>query len=114
MMKAVSTVVATLLMLIITIALAGVTYTYIAGIPTSQTGVLLSVNTNSTCYPTTKAIRVSFDSAGTLPITKNSITVSGTRSDGVPIPGTLCGGTASVSAGTSGACEFTVTGTSGL
>jgi flagellin-like protein len=43
-MKGISTVVATLLMLIITIALAGLAYSYISGVFTARTAVILTVS----------------------------------------------------------------------
>jgi flagellin-like protein len=47
-MKGISTVVATILMLMITIALAGTAYMYITGVFTSKTGVVLSIS-SATC-----------------------------------------------------------------
>jgi len=49
-MKGISAVIATILMLMITIALAGTAYLYITGVFTSRTGVLLSIDgQSSTC-----------------------------------------------------------------
>jgi flagellin-like protein len=50
-MKGISTVVATLLMLIITIALAGLAYSYISGIFTARTAVILTI-ADATCNAT--------------------------------------------------------------
>lgn len=51
-MKGVSAVIATILMLLITIALAGTAYLYITGIFTSRSGVVLSVDPSSICGAT--------------------------------------------------------------
>jgi len=52
-MKGISAVIATILMLMITIALAGTAYLYITGVFTSRTGVLLSIDTSTRCNSTT-------------------------------------------------------------
>ena len=113
MMKAVSTVVATLLMLIITIALAGVAYTYIAGIIPSRTGVVVTLDSaNTTCatlYGWTRYITVQVRNDGTQAVSKGGITISGTRSDGSAIPSATCGpavGSASVGAGQTAPCDY--------
>lgn len=46
-MKAISTIIATLLLLIITIALAGVAFTYISGVITGRTSVVLSIEASN-------------------------------------------------------------------
>ena len=46
-MKGISAVIATILMLMITIALAGTAYLYITGVFTSRTGVVLSLDAQS-------------------------------------------------------------------
>jgi flagellin-like protein len=50
-MKGVSAVIATILMLMITIALAGTAYMYISGVFTARTGVVLSIS-DSLCNTT--------------------------------------------------------------
>lgn len=47
--KGVSAVIATILMLMITIALAGTAYLYITGIFTAKSGVVLSIDTQTAC-----------------------------------------------------------------
>jgi flagellin-like protein len=51
MKKGVSTVIATILMLIITIALAGVAYMYMSGVLTGKTAVLLAEAGDPQCIP---------------------------------------------------------------
>ena len=51
-MKGISAVIATLIMLIITIGLAGLAYSYISGVFTSKTSVVLSVDGSSYCNST--------------------------------------------------------------
>ena len=48
-MKGISAVIATILMLMITIALAGTAYLYITGVFTARTGVVVSVDPSTTC-----------------------------------------------------------------
>ena len=50
-MKGISAVIATILMLMITIALAGTAYLYITGVFTSRTGVVLSIDSSTKCNP---------------------------------------------------------------
>ncbi|MEM5766319.1 MAG: archaellin/type IV pilin N-terminal domain-containing protein [Candidatus Aenigmatarchaeota archaeon] len=69
--KGISTVIATLLMLMITIALAGAAYTYISGVFTARTAVILSVVGEPYCQPggTTNAITFWLMNDGTSPAT---------------------------------------------
>ena len=78
-MKAVSTVIATLLMLIITIALAGVAYTYISGVFTARTAVALSVE-DAFCDPNLNKIYVVVRNDGTTDATNVNVTVAGVGS----------------------------------
>ena len=87
-MKGISAVIATILMLMITIAMAGVAYMYISGIFTAKTGTLVEIDTTATsCTGTT--ITVYVRNTGTIAFNKNLISLSGTSSSG----GTLTGGT---------------------
>ena len=47
-MKGVSAIIATILMLVITIALAGLAYSYMSGILTSRTAVVLTIDASAT------------------------------------------------------------------
>ena len=75
-MKGVSTVIATILMLMITIALAGMAYTYISGIFSSRTSVVLTID-NTLCNSTAVTVYVRNDGTAT------SSTVTVTRDNGV-------------------------------
>ncbi len=73
-MKGVSTVIATLLMLIITIALAGLAYSYISGLFSSKTGKIVSIDSDATfCTGTTITAYISND--GTVDFTSNNVNV---------------------------------------
>ena len=111
-MKGISTVVATLLMLIITIALAGLAYSYISGIFTARTAVVLAID-KADCDPTTNAITVALRNDGTSPINLNAITLSGTKADGSAIPSTTCAASGTLSAGGTVTCSNTLTGSDG-
>jgi len=97
-MKGISAVIATILMLMITIAMAGVAYMYISGIFTQQTGTITDIDESATsCTSTT--ITVYVRNPGTIAFNKNLITVSGTNSAGAALtlggactPGTLNAG----------------------
>jgi flagellin-like protein len=65
-MKGISAVIATILMLMITIALAGTAYLYITGVFTSRTGVVLSIDgQSSTCKSNAGDITVYVKNDGT-------------------------------------------------
>ena len=74
-MKGISTVVATILMLMITIALAGVAYMYINGVFTTQTSCNLAVNSNTTCIDSTH-LSVTLENGGTSTCGAASVAVS--------------------------------------
>jgi flagellin-like protein len=111
-MKGISTVVATLLMLIITIALAGLAYSYISGIFTARTAVVLAIE-GADCNPATNAITVTLRNDGTSPINLNAITLSGTKPDGSAITPTNCSSSGTLSAGGTVTCSNTLTGGDG-
>ena len=112
-MKGISAVIATILMLMITIAMAGVAYMYISGIFTQQTGSITDIDESATSCGTANAITVYVRNSGTIVFNKNLITVSGTNSNGAPITGVTCtAGNLNATAG-SAACGNTITGTLG-
>jgi flagellin-like protein len=77
-MKGISTVVATLLMLIITIALAGLAYSYISGVFTARTAVILTV-ADTTCNTSHITVWVRNDgttSCGTVTFTAEGVSSS--------------------------------------
>jgi flagellin-like protein len=86
-MKGISAVIATILMLMITIALASVAYGYISGIFTQQTGVVIQLDATATSCSGTD-ITVYIRNTGTIAVTLEKIMISGTDSEG----GTLGGG----------------------
>jgi flagellin-like protein len=74
-MKGVSAVIATILMLMITIALAGTAYLYITGIFGAKTGVVLSIDgTASTC--TAQNITIFVKNDGTTVGTVSTLTLT--------------------------------------
>jgi len=77
-MKGISTVVATILMLMITIALAGTAYMYINGVFTSKTGIVLSIaSADCSMSGGTYTALVLVRNDGTL--TASSVTVTATN-----------------------------------
>lgn len=78
-MKGISTVVATILMLAITIALAGTAYLYISGTFAGQTAVVLSI-TDATCTVSPALINVTVSNDGTT--TSGGVTLSATTPTG--------------------------------
>lgn len=104
-MKAVSTIVAVLLLLIITIALAGTAFTYISGVITTRTAVVLSLDPDGqTCIGDQLIITVRNDgsaSAGT-------VTVTARTPIGARWIGNTC--TATVGVQTTGTCTITRAG----
>jgi len=113
-MKGVSAVIATILMLMITIAMAGVAYMYISGIFTAKTGVVIEIDESATSCGAANAITVWVRNTGTIKTDTGTVKLSGTRSDGVSITQVACGGTTALNAGGSSvACTATLTGTQG-
>lgn len=80
-MKGVSAVIATILMLMITIALASLAYTYISGAFTQATGVVVQMDGTATSC-SAKSITVYVRNAGTIATDASLITLSGTNSTG--------------------------------
>lgn len=114
-MKGVSAVIATILMLMITIALAGMAYMYITGVISTRTGVVIEMDESATSCTGASVITVYVRNDGTLRVDANTITVGGTAADGTAIVSATC----TAAAGTyidpgagSLACQ-TVTGSQG-
>jgi len=113
-MKGISAVIATILMLMITIALAGLAYMYISGVFTQRTGVVIEIDETATsCVATTNAMTIYVRNTGTIATNTAQLTISGTNSQGAALVGGACGNDA-LNAG-SGAipCDLAVTGTDG-
>jgi flagellin-like protein len=109
-MKGVSTVIATLLMLVITISLAGLTYAYMSGLFSTQTSVVLQVDAGATsCSGTTISMFVKNVGTGSGSVTAYAATTIG----GTPVQCT--GGTnpQTIAAGGSATFTCTKTGASG-
>jgi flagellin-like protein len=112
-MKGISTVVATLLMLIITIALAGLAYSYISGIFTARTAVVLAI-AGADCNPTTNNITVTLRNDGTSPINLSAITFSVTMANGTTTTSIQCNATGVLSGGNIIVCPNTLQGSDGI
>lgn len=106
-MKGVSAVIATILMLLITIALAGTAYLYISGIFTAKTGVVLSIDgTQSICTASAMTLIVKNDGTAVATLTSpNAITL--TNPDSTPGSCTPTGSTLTGSVNAGG--TFTLT-----
>ena len=106
-MKGISTVIATILMLMITIALAGTAYLYISGTFTQQTAVVLEI-LDATCSG--DPISVTVQNSGTA--VAGAITVSATLPGGGSAGSCTVDGDAGVAGiqnlnpGTSGSCTI--------
>jgi len=114
--KAVSTVIATLLMLIITIALAGTAYFYINSITSQATSVVIKFDPGLTfCDGTTNTINVGVRNQGTDPVNSATVDISGRDASANPIVGGPCEAAPGnlIPAGTSGSCTVTLAGSDG-
>jgi len=112
-MKGISAVIATILMLMITIALAGVAYMYISGIFTQSTGVVIQLDATATSC-SGKVITTYVRNTGTIATTLDLIALSGTNSAGVPIASQPCAlSGALVAGGGAVPCTQLLTGTQG-
>lgn len=107
-MKGISAVIATILMLMITIALAGLAYMYISGIFTQQTGVIIQLDATATsCSGTT--ITPYIRNTGTIAVTLDKIMISGTNSTGDSLSGGgVCGADTQTLAAGGGAIACTI------
>ncbi|MEM0333231.1 MAG: CARDB domain-containing protein [Candidatus Aenigmatarchaeota archaeon] len=78
-MKAISDVIAMLLMLVVTIGLVGLAYSYISGIFTARTAVVLSIDSSfTTCTSSTITVGVRNDGTQA----SDTVTVTATKPDG--------------------------------
>jgi flagellin-like protein len=73
-MKGISAVIATIMMLVITIALAGVAYMYISGIFTGQTARTVALDSSATFCNTT-GIYLYVQDTGTQPFSKSNLNI---------------------------------------
>src|SRR3990170_4230838 len=94
-MKGVSTVIATLLMLIITIALAGFAYSYISGIFGTKTGKIVGIDSAASFFSGT-AITVALNNDGTIDFTTPNVFI--TVQGGGPVPCDVVGAVQTVEA----------------
>ncbi|MHA1744117.1 MAG: archaellin/type IV pilin N-terminal domain-containing protein [Candidatus Heimdallarchaeota archaeon] len=105
-MKGVSAIIATILMLVITIALAGLAYSYMSGILTSRTAVVLSIDASATqCSGDTITVFVKNDGTSNATVTAYSATSPG------GVASTACGSAQVIQPGTE--VSFTCTKTGG-
>ncbi len=111
--KGVSAVIATILMLMITIAMAGLAYGFISGAFTTKTGVVIEIDATSTrCSGV--IITVWVRNTGTMATTANLVSTSGTNSQGGTIGSVVCGAsTVNLYAGGGAVSCATLTGTAG-
>jgi flagellin-like protein len=101
-MKGISAVIATILMLMITIALAGTAYLYITGIFTSRTGVVLSIE-QSTCPTGGAVVTVRNDGTGVA----SNVLLTLTGPNGTTTGAGTCPAIATINAGTSNSTTCT-------
>jgi len=113
-MKGVSTIIATILMLVIVISMSAFAFTYMTGIFTRETAVVLSVDDMTSCSGT--SITVMIDNSGTSSVDATKVWLSGTNAAGGAITGAYCNTTAgaTISAGSTYQCSSTLTGTGGF
>jgi flagellin-like protein len=115
-MKGVSAVIATILMLMITIAMAGVAYMYISGIFTAKTGTIVEMDESATSCSITSGVTVYVRNTGTIAFDMSKIALSGTKSDGTgPLtvtggPNCRAAGTTLIAGGGALKCDSTLTG----
>jgi FlaG/FlaF family flagellin (archaellin) len=113
-MKGISTVIATLLMLVITLGLIGIAYGYITGIFGARMAVILVIDEATTrCAPATGVITIGLRNDGTNPIALSGITLTGTRPDGTAMPSVPCAAAGTLTAGGTVICTNTLTGAAG-
>ncbi len=103
-MKGISTVIATILMLMITIALSGTAYLYISGAFTQQTAAVIDV-LDAVCSGA--AITTTVVNQGTAPI--SAVTVTPLRPDGTATVPANCA-TGTLNPGAQGSCTVTRSG----
>jgi flagellin-like protein len=117
-MKGISAVIATILMLLITIALAGLAYLYISGMFTGKTGTLVEIDPAATSCAGTQ-ITVYVKNSGSIGFTAEKLQLSGTTSTGGVMTGGTCNSTSQplapllVPMGGAVWCDRTLAGTQG-
>lgn len=108
-MKGVSAVIATILMLVITIALAGLAYSYMSGILTQQMSVVLKIDGGATqCSGNTIAVYVKNDGTNNA-----NVTVYSAATAGGLVSATPCEAAKEVASGALVGFTCTKTGTAG-
>ena len=116
-MKAISAIIGTLIILVITITLGGLVYTFTIGTTSQRIAIILEVDGSATvCDSLTNTITIGVRNSGSTPLSLGVITITGSNSLGATIPETLCDSAApigTVAAGGRATCENTVTGTDG-
>jgi flagellin-like protein len=103
-MKGISAVIATILMLLITIALAGTSYLYISGVFTSKTSVSLAIDPTSSCTASVFTVAVRNDGTGVA----SNVQIDVTLPDGTSMP-TICS-IAKINAGSTNSTACPVSG----
>lgn len=113
-MKGVSTIIATLMILVIVLALGGLAYTFISGTTTQRIAVILEVDASITqCDATTDVITIGVRNSGTSSLPLSSVIITGANSTGGVIPSVSCSATGTLAAGGRATCGNTVTGSDG-
>jgi flagellin-like protein len=87
-MKGVSDIIATILMLVIVISMAAFAFTYMSGIFSRETSVVLSVDQSSYCNGVLMAVMV--QNSGTMALNANKVRISATAANGTTIPEVSC------------------------
>lgn len=109
-MKGISAVIGALIILIITIALGSIAYTFITGTATRTIAIILEIDPSITvCDGSTNTITTGVKNLGASPISLSEITFSGTNSIGNSITSITCAATGILPAGGRIACTNTLT-----
>ena len=109
-MKGISAVIATIMMLVITIALAGVAYLYISGIFTQQTGRIVALDESATFCNTT-GVFLYVKNTGTQAFLKSNLNIGLQGAALHDCNSTVAGDSSIPPGGASVSCESPVTGT---
>jgi flagellin-like protein len=114
-MKGVSTVIATILMLVITISLSAFAYAYMQGMFTREISVVLGIDESTSCV--NNNITVLLDNSGTSIADASKIRISGTAANGTAIPETNCTTSATpvtINSGSTYQCANPLVGSAGF
>jgi flagellin-like protein len=87
-MKGVSDIIATILMLVIVISMAAFAFTYMSGIFSRETSVVLSVDQSSYCNGISMTVLV--QNSGTMAINATKVRISAIAANGTTIPEAYC------------------------